>query len=216
MGTLRRRFGAVGAAVALSLVAVAGTAAADSSNPTFVSGPFEPVIQATSFAVGSLGLTPLTLYPNTHCVRGQAQSKSLASIIVPGVLTASALQATCAVSADGTEAAAGVTIGKLSLLGGKVQVTALDARCTRAADGTATFGSTWGSLVTAGNYARNGQGAIVIPGVADIVINERYAGGTFGDAEFLVINIYLQQVGGVTIVPAQSLVISGCFLDSYT
>ena len=220
MNAVRRRVVAALSASIVATTSLATTAAsADSAvaagaNPTFITAPFAPVQHVHAFAVGSLGLTPLTLYPNAACDRGQSRVKSLASVTIPGVLTASGLKAACSVDGDGTQASAAVTIAELSLLGGRVRLTAVDAVCHRDPDGTATDGATWGSFVTAANYSRNGAGAIVIPGVADIYVDQRYLGGTFGDAEMLVVTIYPQQVGGLTVVPAQTLVIAGCVLDA--
>ncbi|HJQ43897.1 MAG TPA: choice-of-anchor P family protein [Jatrophihabitantaceae bacterium] len=194
------------------VVSTQNTANADPDNPTFITGELPPLQHATAFALGTVGLTPLTLYPNATCARGQSKSKSLASVTIPGVLSASALNASCSLSTDGTVAAARATVGQLSLLGGRVKVSLLDARCTRSADGTATVGATWGSLITDQNYARNGAGAIVVPGVGQVLVNDKWVSG-FGYAETLVVQVFAQVVGGVTVVPDSAFVISGCILD---
>jgi hypothetical protein len=205
--TLAAAFVAAAATLTVVTVTTQSTAGADPNNPTFITVPFPggKANNARAFDVALSGVINVAPTADANCSRGQLKPRHVVSVVVPGLATVTGLEASCFVNSSGSKAASRATIADVNLLNGKIKIKLIDSRCGLSG-GYATFGSTWGSMVFDQNYSRNGSGAIVIPGIATVVVDAKFANAS---------GVYTTMVA-VNLLNGQTIVVGACSITRHT
>lgn len=198
--------GAVALATAVSVATIATQSSANANevtNPTFISGPFNGSYSSNAsalYAAGPISVSPL---PNASCGPEQSQNKSVLTAQVGSLASLTGLSAQCRYGYAESD------VATANLLGGRIKAKLMRSICSYNGEtGDATVGSTWGSLVFDQNYSKNGSGAIVIPNLATVVVNQKGI-NEFGKAysNMLVVSLFNSK---------QVIVVGHCELNAYS
>jgi hypothetical protein len=202
-------FTAAAATVTVVMVTTESASANETTNPTFVSQPFNWVLSAEANTVSASGAINLSRTPDSNCVYDGSRTRSVLSARVGTIASLTGLSSQCSVSGYGSTAYAESDAATVDLFGGRIKIKALRSICSWDAEtGLATVGSTWGSFGTDQNYSRNGSGAIVIPNVATVAVNVKGVDYKTGQA-------YSNMLVVTLLNTAQTVVIGHCELNAY-
>jgi len=204
---------AVAIATATTVSVVMPSTSAGADNPTFNVAPFPySAVKANALGLHATGLLGVPPTAAVSCNQPGADFQALVRVITGALVNANVLSGQCAIQPGGFIASAQGTVANASLFNQAIRITAIDARCG-VVNGVASWGGTYGSLITPTNYSTNGSGALVIPNIATLAVNVKTYSNATITATAILVDLLPVMLGTLTLVPAQRIVLGQCTIS---